>query len=560
MKTSRLPRPPDLKNHKKNRKNNLTLPAIFQTNNNTKNSDQLIFKKKSGKVKPVSLLLPSINRVVMTKSYALNIKNAQDYTCHRLKNNGSRSNSADLIELEFCGECSSCQIIDKLNTLKQWFDRAGQSTIMKFLIGLVNRINNLKILNHLNDLLRPLSESKDIVYARNKYLPSCNEDQSKSLSNNRCLDSDYVRKQILDTWQWYSVSSNYIKLNFMLSLLNKCDQPAIHEITIKVKLILEKYGSLINQTPLQTSSHVYAKLNGEDVDAELVCEAYDNEEGAFEDVDKEIMNIFRDSNEESTGEKHVDFIRQLPVHLSKLILNSLSKKCLYNSMLVSKYWCNLIKEVHKSSFLKKIKTDDIMLLKGISSKACNPKYASNTDVKVPNLLPGTNELVRRDDEPEVNIMFKTECSWLNAYAGFSTRNIIMEERNLFCGSYNVLLLKEKRDPHRVIHFNNGANLVAFGSFDKKIRFLDIKTASERSSTIKGHAGSIKCIYICELKKIVLTGSFDTSIRCWSIETGKCIRIFQGHQQTVTCLSMFDEDERIVSGSNDNTCRGILDFA
>ena len=33
-----------------------------------------------------------------------------------------------------------------------------------------------------------------------------------------------------------------------------------------------------------------------------------------------------------------------------------------------------------------------------------------------------------------------------------------------------------------------------------------------------------------------------------------MRIFQGHQQTVTCLSMYDHDEKIVSGSNDNTCR------
>ena len=222
--------------------------------------------------------------------------------------------------------------------------------------------------------------------------------------------------------------------------------------------------------------------------------------------------------------------------------------------MVSKYWLSLIKEVHKASFLKKIRHDDIMLLKGISSKACNPKYASNTDVKVPNLYPGTYDLIRKENEEEVNITFKTECNWTNAYAGFATRNIIMEERNVFCGAYNVLLLKEKRDPHRVIHLN-GSNLVVFGSFDKKIRFIDIKSASENKMCIQGHAGSIKCIYICESKKMVITGSFDTSIRCWSIETGKCIKIFQGHQQTVGCLSMFDLEDRIVSGSNDNTCRG-----
>jgi len=28
----------------------------------------------------------------------------------------------------------------------------------------------------------------------------------------------------------------------------------------------------------------------------------------------------------------------------------------------------------------------------------------------------------------------------NAYTGYSTRKVIMEERNLYCGSYNVLVL------------------------------------------------------------------------------------------------------------------------
>ncbi len=89
--------------------------------------------------------------------------------------------------------------------------------------------------------------------------------------------------------------------------------------------------------------------------------------------------------------------------------------------------------------------------------------------------------------------------------------MILEERNVFCGSYNVLLLKEKRDSHRVVNLN-GKNMVALGSFDKKIRFIDLKTAEDMTMTIQGHAGSIKCICISESRKIVITGSYDTSIR------------------------------------------------
>lgn len=150
-------------------------------------------------------------------------------------------------------------------------------------------------------------------------------------------------------------------------------------------------------------------------------------------------------------------------------------------------------------------------MKGTSSKGANPRYANNVDVRVPNVLSGTNELIVNPREKEITTTYKSECNWSNAYAGYSTRNVIMEERNVFCGSYNVLLLKEKRDPHRVVHLN-GRSTVAFGSFDKKIRFIDLKTATENRTVIQGHVGSIRCIYIYEKKRIVITGSYDTSIR------------------------------------------------
>ena len=60
----------------------------------------------------------------------------------------------------------------------------------------------------------------------------------------------------------------------------------------------------------------------------------------------------------------IDFLnRQLPVYLSKSILNSLDKKSISSCLFVCKYWCNLIKEVHKEGFLQKVLIDDMMFLK-----------------------------------------------------------------------------------------------------------------------------------------------------------------------------------------------------
>ena len=185
-------------------------------------------------------------------------------------------------------------------------------------------------------------------------------------------------------------------------------------------------------------------------------------------------------------------------NLSKSILSALDTKSLFSCLLVCKYWSNLIKEVHKESNLHKILQDDMMLLKGTSSKGSNPYYANNVDVRVPNLYPGTYEC-KRNEEKEINVQFKNECNWSNAYASYSTRNIIVEERNCYCGSYNVLLLKEKSDDNRVVHLN-GQN-VAYASMDKKVNFIDLKTSIERVSTIQGHSGTIKVSYILKTERI-----------------------------------------------------------
>lgn len=151
---------------------------------------QISFKQQSS-IYSTAYQLPFLN--TMTKSYNFNINQALDYTCHRQLDNDKA--------YDFCGTCNSCQIIKYLNNMKQWFYRASQMTIKKFLIGLLVRVNNVKIYKYLNDLLKPITESKDFVYARNKFLPSCDEDHLK-LANNRCLDNDYVNRQINFIWNW----------------------------------------------------------------------------------------------------------------------------------------------------------------------------------------------------------------------------------------------------------------------------------------------------------------------------------------------------------------------
>lgn len=341
---------------------NFQLPPVKRILNNNELSN--LTKKKSILKKPIE----------MTKSYNFNISNALEYTCNTNKSNAN-----------FCGQCNSCQIINHLNHLKHWFDRASHISLKKFLIGLVTRINNIKIYKYLNDLLKPLTDSKDFVYARNKFIPSLDEDHFKA-TNNRCLDDAYINKQINLIWNWYSNSSNYVKLNFMLSLFKKCDQALVAVIMLQIKSIIDSTKAHLNDLVHEEDDFDEFKIKEafqENDDPEIICEALDDEDSdddndddnfsQLKKDDEEVKKIFNHTNNQSIksmnqfrGAKQVDFIRNLPVHLSKSILSSLDKISLHNCLFVCKYWTSLVKEVNKEAILHKVLQDDMMLLKVIS--------------------------------------------------------------------------------------------------------------------------------------------------------------------------------------------------
>eukprot|EP00116_Pleurobrachia_bachei_P003611 sb/3463873/ len=117
--------------------------------------------------------------------------------------------------------------------------------------------------------------------------------------------------------------------------------------------------------------------------------------------------------------------------------------------------------------------------------------------------------------------------------------VILEERNVFCGQYHQQHLLKFSDTHRTLHYCRG-RYVAVGSKDRKVQIRNAETG-KLHKTIVGHAGSIKSLLLIEKFKIVISGSYDLTIRAWSIETGAYLRLWRGHRGTITCL---DHNETI----------------
>lgn len=67
---------------------------------------------------------------------------------------------------------------------------------------------------------------------------------------------------------------------------------------------------------------------------------------------------------------------------------------------------------------------------------------------------------------------------------------------------------------------------------------------------KGHTNGIMCLQFNE--SILATGSYDTNIKVWDIETGDEIRTLEGHENGIRCLQF--DDTKLISGSVDRTVK------
>lgn len=77
-----------------------------------------------------------------------------------------------------------------------------------------------------------------------------------------------------------------------------------------------------------------------------------------------------------------------------------------------------------------------------------------------------------------------------------------------------------------------------------------KTGRCAIKTFKGHENGVTCLQFDD--NILATGSYDTTIKIWNIETGEEIRTLRGHISAVRCLQF--DDSKLISGSFDKTIK------
>ncbi|XP_072168163.1 F-box and WD repeat domain containing protein 10B-like [Diadema setosum] len=484
-----------------------------------------------------------------------------------------------------CTKCESCVVRTRLIETRQWFLRAGEKSKRRFLLGLVRRFHSANLFAYVVQILKPLC-GKDYLYSRSRANPGLDGDHIDA-GHDRALRNQATEETIQDSLRWFSAAPYWSKSNYILGVLQMCSGELVHAVNKLAQTMLnnEKQKQIMRNrnvdyeneslvdTEFSFQSHKHPETNllraassvyshpispfgeGDYLEPDHVV-VEDESEDTLSEVSSgssvhsldPTLRIMAAADSALLGvRQHVDFIRRLPVHLSKYILSFMEYGDLVSCFEVSPHWCYVAKEVEEDMKMRQIIWEEVMLMQGSSAKGGNPVFANHIDIPVPRLAGDSYDVLLSDDPPE-EVNFKSDISLSTSYSGLVTHDVEMEERNIYCGAYNVMVLSDQQDINRVVHYNFG-QLVAIGSFDRHVRFLDVISGQETGPLITGHAGSIKSLYINEARGFVISGSFDTSIRCWDIASGRPMKHFHGHMGTILCLDMYEDT--LVSGSKDN---------
>ncbi|KAG2731706.1 hypothetical protein G9P44_005293 [Scheffersomyces stipitis] len=121
------------------------------------------------------------------------------------------------------------------------------------------------------------------------------------------------------------------------------------------------------------------------------------------------------------------------------------------------------------------------------------------------------------------------------------------EKNWRKGIYTVKKFLGHTDGVTCLQFNR--KYLMTGSYDTTIKIWKIETG-ECLKTLTGHTKGVRSLVFDSQK--LITGGLDSTIKVWNYHTGQCIATYKGHEDAVVSVDF--SNKSIVSGSADHTVK------
>ncbi|ORX58473.1 WD40 repeat-like protein [Piromyces finnis] len=222
----------------------------------------------------------------------------------------------------------------------------------------------------------------------------------------------------------------------------------------------------------------------------------------------------------------VDFFTDLPVEIVRKILSYLDAESLCHCAQVSKRW-------------KELSDDDIvwkdMCERHIGGKCQRCGWGLplmyNTKRKSNDITIYQNKRIKKNSNQLTNTPSNTSNT------NKATNNKHQQNNN------------QNRSKQNIAHYQRHWKEIYA---ERLLVERNWRNGKYSTKIFEGHTDSVMCLQIDEARSLMLTGSYDHTIKMWNTDTGKCIRTLEGHSRCVRALQ-FDEN-KIISGSMDKTIR------
>uniref|UniRef100_A0A3P9BBI8 F-box and WD repeat domain containing 10 n=1 Tax=Maylandia zebra TaxID=106582 RepID=A0A3P9BBI8_9CICH len=372
----------------------------------------------------------------------------------------------------------------------------------RFALTLLLRCRSVQVLENIQGVLRGATSWTLHTYARSRS-PITPQEHPLRFSH-QGHDGKPLGVNVKEIWKWFSSSPDWVKSSYVCRIFSLCDSELLRMVAnlINVLLIRQKSGflefngkisgvgkdlvSTALQFPLRTTRGHQRHIYS----YRIYTHNYSKSKFLFYKLCVTRVSV-------SGVSRHRDFISCLPVDLSKRILG---------------------KSLHTTVLLQ-------------------PEFVKSF---------GISRNIQHSDCVFIRLVLQLK-PFNSAYANIRTTAVQMEERNVYCGAYFTKVLLDNEDPYRVLDYRGGL-LLATGSKDRLVRLFYVSSETEDVSVLKGHVGSIRAVLLCEDRDLLITASFDTSIRCWNLKTDRCDMALYGHTGTVNCLDA--DADKLVSGAKD----------
>ncbi|KAK3316770.1 hypothetical protein B0H66DRAFT_626242 [Apodospora peruviana] len=123
-------------------------------------------------------------------------------------------------------------------------------------------------------------------------------------------------------------------------------------------------------------------------------------------------------------------------------------------------------------------------------------------------------------------LFKQELKWI-------TSGLIVEDNWNACRQ----TLEGHSNGVNSVAFSPDLKLVVSGSWDKTVKIWDVATGA-CTETWEGHSDSVNSVAFSPDLKLVVSGSGDKTVKIWDVATGDCTETLEGHSGDVTSSKLF----------------------